>query len=220
MKKVLEHQANKKMPDPRKQGGFTIVEFMIATAVFSLVLLVCAYAIVYVGRMFYKGMITNRTQDTARQLVEDIASAVQFGVGGIRSGNATRNGVAVLSLCIGDRRYSYVSDRSQGASAGQVRHVLWQDRLSSSTACIPVDITQATPPDSEDGRDLLGENMRLPHLLVESSDNGIWRVEVRVAYGEDISSFTDSDASSCVAVLAGGQFCAVSNFSTSVTRRL
>jgi len=54
--------------------GFTIVELMVATAVFSVVLLVALTGFLQIGHLFYKGVSNTQTQDTTRQLVNDITS--------------------------------------------------------------------------------------------------------------------------------------------------
>src|SRR5215207_6103202 len=103
------------------EGGFTIVEFMIATMVFSMVLLVCAYAIVHVGRMYYKGVITNRTQDAARRIVEDISAAIQFGPHNTDPGSFFRTtdlSLSPKSICIGSNRYTFTTDLALGTGPG------------------------------------------------------------------------------------------------------
>ena len=60
------------------QTGFTIVELMIATVIFSMVLLVCSYAIIHAGRMYYKGMIMSKTQDTARKIIDSASDAIKY----------------------------------------------------------------------------------------------------------------------------------------------
>lgn len=212
------------------QKGFTIVELMIATLVFSLVLLVCAFAIMHVGRMYYKGMIMNRAQDTSRKVIDDVSQAIQFGgISGetrqfFRS-NSTVYGtgeaaVQVDSLCLGVVRYSFSTEKSRGSSEGQIPHVLWKDRVNPADAeCMPADITKADL-NTPQGAELLGENMRLPIFTV-SEDNGNWSLSMRLSYGDDPLLFEDdTNYGVCKGALSGGQFCAVSQFNTVVHKRL
>src|SRR5690606_2255321 len=104
---------------PKEGGsaGFTIVELLIATVVFSMVLLVCAFAILHVGRMYYKGMIISRTQDVSRKVIEDVAGAIQFGPSGndvVRPGTGTAPAADIRAWCIGTTRYTYSISRYQG----------------------------------------------------------------------------------------------------------
>lgn len=205
----------------RDEAGFTMVELLIATAVFSLVLLICSMAIVQVGRMYYKGVITNRTQDTSRQVIEDIASAIQFG----SETEATQfyesvapadiGGNMVGVICVGGSRYTYVTNRP----LGQVAHVLWKDPRPGT--CTPANVASAS---LSGGQELLGTNMRLPTGIAVSQladSTGRWAVTLRVAYGETVDLFEGGNpAQPCRGTNAGGQFCAVSDLSTSVIRRL
>ncbi len=208
-------------------AGFTIVELMIAVLVFSLVLLVCSYAIIHVGRMYYKGVIISRTQDVSRKVVEDIAGTIQFGP---RQEPFVRPGTGAPAAdlhawCVGTTRYTFSTGRHQGAIA----HVLYKDTYVSAGAGCPIlDITQDNPPGATDGESLLGRNMRVPQIDIQSASGNLWHVTVRIAYGDDNTLFEGEGAEAdvnerykyCKGVNAGGQFCATSTFETSVVKRL
>ena len=61
-----------------RNKGFTIVELLIATAVFSFILLVVTTGIIRLGNMYYKGVISSRTQESIRNIVSETSSAIQF----------------------------------------------------------------------------------------------------------------------------------------------
>lgn len=199
------------------QRGFTIVELMIATLIFSFVLIVCALAIIHVGRMYYKGMITNRTQDVSRKVIDDIVGTIQFGTGDPSTFMTHAVQGSREAYCFGSVRYTFDRSRSLGDRSGQSRHVLWKDRVGTG-GCVPVDLSQETP--SGTGIEMLGNNMRLPEFTVNSADHRAWTVRVRVSYGEDPSLFDGTDFRACKGVNAGGQFCAVSEFNTTTMRRV
>jgi prepilin-type N-terminal cleavage/methylation domain-containing protein len=214
-----------------KRAGFTIVELMIATAVFSVILVLCATGIVQVGRMFYKGSIIDRTQDTARQVADDISQAIQFGpvaTNFYQTGTASfpygAGNITVHSLCLGTVRYSFSVDRSLGSSdlVNQVRHVLWKDHIAIDTACTPLNIGQAAPTGSSvDGLELLGDNMRLPTLTVPNTPGrGLWNISLVVSYGDFDTFVGGSNFSQCISTNGGGQFCAASIINTHVVKRL
>lgn len=214
------------------QSGFTIVEFLIATAVFAMVILICSFAIIHVGRMYYKGVLMNRTQDTSREVMDDIVAAIQFGE---QSNNpdlfarlsdpVTYNDVQVRAWCLGNVRYSFAPGAVLSDSSGvdgditRSRHVLWRDSLVGN--CVPLDITQADP-GGVDARELLGSNMRLPQFDIARPATGeAWGVSIRVVYGDSPDLFfDDAPFAVCRGAAAGGQFCAVSSLQTSVTKRL
>jgi len=212
----------------KRSDGFTIVELMISTAVFSVVLLLLATVIVQVGRIFYKGVTINRTQQTTRKVDDDVVGAIQFGVSNSGSfqrtgGPTTYNGVTVNSVCLGEVRYSYVSDMSLGSAATQADHVLWKDRVGGTAACTPLDLSVTAPPGSSNGQELLGDNMRLPTFTVTApvSGSNIWVVSVTVAYGDTSNLFVSgSNYGQCIDTSSGGQYCAVSSITSNVSKRL
>ncbi len=190
--------------------GFTIIELLIATVVFSVILLVITAAIVQFGKLYYRGIIQNRVQETARTISEDITQAIQFSGSGstpLRTYDpVTKRG----HICIGDRRYTFQYDRQLGEAPN--KHVLVQDQTSGCTGGIDLDSVPAGV------TDLMGSGMWLAELDITDAGSELYRVTVRVAYGpEDVLS---ADKKSCaVNVRVGGQFCAVSDLTTIVTKR-
>ena len=89
----------------RHKQGFTIVELMIATSVFAVVLLLCTYGLLEIGRTYYKGATILRTQETARILIDDVTEAIQFNGGEVVSNTASG------WHCVGTKRYSFVLNR-------------------------------------------------------------------------------------------------------------
>lgn len=213
----------------RKENGFTIVELMIATAVFSIVLMLCAYAIIHVGRMYYRGVITNRTQDTSRKVVDDISRAIQFSsfTDVQNSTNDFPDATGVQALCLGGVRYTYSTQHYLGENTSEsLQHVLWKDRIPEGSDCEPLNLSLANPndtPDVQDGTDgveLLGDNMRVPRIEI-TEDDAVWTVAVRIVHGDDEGLFEDgNNFGICKGGTATGQFCAVSELTTSVTKRL
>ncbi|MFZ1323544.1 MAG: prepilin-type N-terminal cleavage/methylation domain-containing protein [Candidatus Saccharimonadales bacterium] len=221
-----------------RQAGFTIIELMIATAVFSAVLLLCGMAIVHVGRMYYKGSVTSKTQDTARKFGEDVSQAIQFGTGNTAPGQFIRtNGPVtqtgggqtltnnVMARCIGDIRYSYVIGRPQGTNAASARHAVWRDRLlTTSQPCDPVNLTLADPGGTA-GQEMLANKMRLARFEVTNLA-GLYEIDAVVSYGDADDLFGPAalpefpDFSICKGVNAGGQFCASAAYKTTVGKRL
>lgn len=69
IRKHLDHNAQ----------GFTLVELMIATALFSSILLLITFGLLSIGQNYYKGKNSARTQDVARRVIDEISQAIQFG---------------------------------------------------------------------------------------------------------------------------------------------
>ena len=210
------------------QQGFTIIELLIATMVFSMILLLCAIAIVQVGKMYYKGITMSRTQGVSRVLMDDITQAIQFGTGGtgtfVTIGGPVTKTLGTLSvdvhvLCIGSVRYSYVLNLQ---AADEVKHVLWKDRMGPADICEPLNMLEDQP--SPNGEEFMGDHMRITKLGISNTGN-LFSTNLTISYGS-ADLFTNStvpadpDYLSVCKSEQGSQFCTVSTLNTSVAKRL
>ena len=236
------------------QRGFTVIELMIATTIFSLVLLLAVAGILHITRLYYQGVTQARTQEVARSIVEEISESIRFSKAGVVEGYALSNpgpeqntSDHVGFYCVGNKRYTFAIDRQLDSSLPDAppapttkhkRHVLWADQPTTSCAPAPggssaqLDIQNPSNPDPEDlGRELLADNMRLtrfeivpiPAATDVTLGTETYRVSVGVAYGDDdlFRPVMSGDTSrSCQTDFAGSEFCAVSNLSVTVTKRL
>jgi prepilin-type N-terminal cleavage/methylation domain-containing protein len=202
----------------RHQQGFTIVELMIATTVFAVVLLLCTYGLLEIGRTYYKGVTTSRTQETARIITDDVVEALQFNGGQVEVGHPGWH-------CIGTKRYSYQLNRQ----LTDTNHALVTDvppaSCTAGTGALP--IGGAIPADS---RELLNVRTRLSRFdIVAVNSNGLYRVTVRIVSGED-SMLVDRDGNGtintadnpieCRNERTGSKFCAATELTTLVQKRV
>jgi prepilin-type N-terminal cleavage/methylation domain-containing protein len=228
----------------QRQDGFTILELMIATMVFSTVLLGATTALIQIGKLYYKGVVSNRTQEVTRGLVDQIGQQLQFSGGKVTpavvadySGiaGAPNNTLKFGVVCIGTTRYTYslnvsvysstsLADNTYLAESNQLHHALWRDTLPSNQSCTAVNLSLATPTAS--GEEMLGENMRLSDFTVSCGANNMCNVAVAVLYGpNDLMAPTPTTdpmnpvATHCASV-AGSQWCTASQFSTTVFKRV
>jgi len=212
-----------------QQQGFTILELLVSTAVFATVLLLCSMAIIQVGRMYYKGIIANRTQNAARSVVEDASQAVQFGsMSGsnfYRSGPPTTySGITVKSYCVGEVRYSYAPNTvALGTSSGRIPHVLWKDKPGVNAVCTPLNLTIANP-GGVSGQEMLGDAMRVVQFVLTQDTSNLYSIKLTVAYGGSNDVFDNTSGSPnyniCASSSMGGQYCSVSIINTSAAKRL
>lgn len=203
------------------QEGFTIIELMIATAVFSVVLLLCTLGLLQVGRSYFKGVTSVRTQEAARSLLDELSQNIQFSSGTVNS--LTPNGGSI-GYCVGSKRYSFIPNRQlvDGTpNADQSRHVIVvDDGIPTCGAGVQAQNMLGSPV----GRELLTTRMRLADFTITRlGTNELYRVSVRVVSGEaDLLLDTNGDSrlDSCKNDRAGTQFCAVSELTTTVQKRL
>jgi prepilin-type N-terminal cleavage/methylation domain-containing protein len=87
-----------------RQQGFTIVELVIASAVFSTVLLVALTGFLQIGHIFYKGVANAQTQNTIRQVVGDVSQSLK----NTSTDSAVQNGTigGYTYICLGVFRYT------------------------------------------------------------------------------------------------------------------
>lgn len=196
-------------------AGFTIIELMIATTVFSVVLILCSFALLQIGRTYYKGLTASKTQEEARSVIDEISRNIQF------SGSSIAPTIGSSSVfCIGDQRYSYklnqqVEDNTP-FSTHQGYHALVVDSFPGcNTTSTP---SQNLNSNSVNGRELVGIHMRLSKLQVIALGNNLYQINIRVVYGDD--DLLNATFDSCGGFRAGTQFCAVSELSTSIQKRI
>ncbi|HEX8226633.1 MAG TPA: prepilin-type N-terminal cleavage/methylation domain-containing protein [Candidatus Saccharimonadales bacterium] len=207
------------------QQGFTLIELLIATTVFSIILLVITASVLQFTKQYYKGLISSSTQNVARTLVDDITRAIQFNGGTVtpltQSGNDR-------GYCVGNsKRYSYtlfqqVKDSGANTTLNQGRHGLVSDSMTgcnSTTSPLGVRTMGGFPAGLSNPRELLGEHMRISKFNVTGS-NGVYTVTVKVVYGDnDLLTNPTTENANCKSS-AGSQFCAVSELTTTVNKRI
>lgn len=212
------------------QHGFTMIELLIATTVFSVILLVAAATLIQVGRLYYKGIITSKTQNIARSVMDDVSRSIQFS-----SGNPTKvNPVGSPPIgyyCFGDTRFTFALGQQldtgmtsgHNASENKMRHVLWQDKIGANNCSIGVPDLLAANPGGTNGRELLEHNMRLQTFDVspQPSATDIFNVNVKVIYyaGSDLLDNV-SNPTTCKGSAVGGQWCAISDLKSVVYSRI
>lgn len=190
------------------QKGFTVVELLFSTTIFALVLLTVAAAFIQVSRLYYRGVITSRTQDVARAVTDDVSRTLQFNSGTVAWDVDGEGGVR--AFCVGNVRYNVQLDQNITEPSD------WALVRDSGAS----DCTQAVNP--EGGVELLGREMRINRFHIQQvGDSRTFSIQVRVIYGDDdLIDDTDPDNPVCRGLRIGGQFCAVSELETVVTRRI
>jgi len=230
------------------EQGFTIIELLIATVVFASVLLLLTMGVLSFTKSYFRGVNQSATQNTARTIIEDITEAVQFSGSAIYSPIAHSttptspsfdfNNPWSQGFCLGNQLYSYVTgwqltDDTPDISKHQTNHALMRSSPGNCGGLPAQDVRAAGPA----GVEMLQPRMRLAKLAVDpTSDPSVWKITVRVVYGDDdllcspsVSGDCTSTATSsslnngdltCKTATSGTQFCAASELSTVVKRRI
>jgi len=212
-------------PNRQHESGFTIIELMVATTVFSVILLVVSSGIIQIGRQYFKGITNTRTQETTRAIIDEVSRSAQF-AGNDFSQATAPDGKQIM--CLGNTRYIF-NINSQIKDAN--KHALWMEPKTGSCIVNPpvaYDFTADKP--SPDGKELLGENMRLLQLTVTPLSSGTYAIKATVAYGDNdllnlyekngvTRTATPIDQGLCRAGISGSSFCSVSGLEIIVDKR-
>lgn len=227
---------SRRKPD---QQGFTILELLIASSVFSVILLLSAAVIVKIGQIYYRGIIAGRTQEVTRSVMDEMTRSLQFNGGKVTTLTPLSGGpggTKAYGFCIDNRRYSYVIDRQltddTSPSLSQSPHVLVTDD-NPPGGCVTTNTPQALWSAPLSGsRELLVDHMRLgtdpmPVLVGTKS----YTVNLMVVYGDEELFATTKTAVIpatvpvtynyyCPSNNQGGQFCSISQLTTTIQKRV
>jgi prepilin-type N-terminal cleavage/methylation domain-containing protein len=223
-------------PHRKNNEGFTLVELMIATMIFSMVLVVLLASFLQIARMFYKGVSISSTNEAARSLIEEVVNDVRFS-----SASTACDPTAPLPngcpnnkkyFCIGNHRYTYVLTKKvtstdvASPTASSLNAGIMQDTVNSCLPPISASDNGTNP------RQLLGLNMQLNEMEFKPADNGVLVHAHVLLYGADSNVFAsyanpahtpaealvDPDAH-CSGNLLDTQLCATADFQTIVSVR-
>jgi prepilin-type N-terminal cleavage/methylation domain-containing protein len=228
----------------KSQKGFTIIELMISTIIFSLVLLGATAAIVQIGKQYYKGVTISRTQEVARSTVEEISQSLQYTSRDIKApnypGGATEFYGPIIGdlsngdtfyFCVGVKRYTFALGTPLLAPKN---HVFWVDEPNAGCANAvtmgPADLNAINPSLSTypgvNGRELLDKYMRITEFSVIAKQQQLWTVSLTIATGDLSNQLVSTDPVTgnpkvtCEGSMLGAEFCAVSRISVNVSKRI
>lgn len=208
--------------------GFTIIELMIATSVFAVVLLLITSGILHIGKAYYKGVAQARTQTVARNVIDEISRGIQFSGGGSSVSPRISAGSDRYGLCVNNVVYEFVLDTRLGSGGGTSPRVLIAHPGPGSCAgfnngSLTNIVTTPPPvPPGEVNRELLGESMLLLELDVVPTPPS-YRITVVVALVADTNLLTGSAPYNAGTLCKGGagqEFCAVSKLETTIQKRV
>lgn len=216
------------MSRQREQAGFTILELMIATVVFSVILLLVTYGIIQIGNRYYKATLQSQTQAAARNAIDEISRNIQFSNGSVGSAAVT-NGIG--AYCVNNVQYAFVLGKMQDGD-GQKHVLVARPDPGHGCEAPAAEYFQGNLADNE--RDLLGNRMRVVAFDVTGpSTNGTVGIKLRIVAGDndllcspslnDCGSTGTTDLSKpdlqCRSG-SGSTYCAYSELSTAVTPRV
>ncbi len=160
------------------EDGFTIVELMIATTIFSVILVIISAGVVAFTRDYYKAINSSTTQNAARTLIDTVTQAIQFNDTDVVSAPVAippAPPVQPTTYCIGGLQFDF----QLGVKVDTTYGAIWQTPTSSVGGCTPLSSPAAS------SQQLLGPNMRLSKFSIQKLTDNLYTIDVRVVYGED-----------------------------------
>ena len=201
--------------------GFTIIELMIATMVFGTVLLGVTTAILQFTRVYYTGITAAKLQDTTRTIVDQISQGIQFNGGNVTNSPASPTAGSSYAFCVGNMQYSFTLgyELEDTPTSSQTYHALVANNVPGCTSSTPAQNMRVA---AVSGREMLAPNMRLSNLQVTSIGTNVYRISIRIVYGDDnVLKNPNTTTAACTSGAAmGNHFCAVSDLTTVVTKRV
>ncbi len=206
----------------KRQRGFTLVELMIATGVFAVVITLGMYGFIQVNRFYTKSLTIIRTQDAVRNLVTDISNQLQLTTGQYQS--AAIAGTNIKMVCIGNKAYAYQLNIIEGGS----NHAITSYEVAANTC--PTQLP-ASPPTH-----LLRPGVRVLEFNIvpyPNSNGPLFNIKISLLYapkdddtpaGTDLVQIDAADPNNyskwrCTATVKGSQYCSLSTIGTSVYKR-
>jgi prepilin-type N-terminal cleavage/methylation domain-containing protein len=223
----------------KHNSGFTVMELMIATAVFSVLLLISLVGFLQIGQLFYKGVNITRTSDVSKQVISSVKNDISFYPG---TAAITIQGPSQVSpsggptinrywFCAGQNRYSFILYRPLDSAAqatemtldvsGWYRFALLKDRITvTPPACPnPFNTSGSAPINPGSVTELLGDKMRLARFTLTPIGTSLYTLNVRIAYGiDEVLNNPTNENVSCKSGSNNSRYCFVTQVRTTARR--
>ena len=172
-----------------ESAGFTIIELMIATAVFAIILVITTTTIIGISDSYIKGSTQDQTQQSARQALTDISQDIQFSqVNGTTAVTASSS-PDVYYFCVGNNVYVYTLDKELSSNTGSAQYspyvlVRYQSTTDGCPAASSIPNITTTAPSTQ-FEELLSANERLGQLTVTKNSGNGYVINITVAFGDN-----------------------------------
>lgn len=201
--------------------GFTIIEVLIASLVFTTLLLLCMEGITRIAKVYIKSSSTTRASEFANAFIGDIAQQVKYG-----ATIQPTAGTNPIYFCVADSAYKITINKKETEAPTGINPIIKISYPGCANGYATADYSS--------GQNLAPVDVRILKFSVTSSGgtNPIWTINMRVAIGDkDLlvdnnlppKDLNDASANLSTAKCkgrAGGEFCAVIETTTSASRRM
>jgi len=189
--------------------GFTIVELLISTAVFTTILLIVTFGIIQISRMFTSGFIQTQTQNVAVSLSDQLTRDIEFSsASSIQTDQLVNiSGTNYYYFCTYQFEYFYTPGGS-----------LYKIPLATITNCQTPDTKWLS---NSQTQNLLSSNMKVLNnsgfndssqqsIINNGASSGLYTINLDILYGNTTNLVQNNKATLwiCKPVVIVGPFCA------------
>jgi type II secretory pathway pseudopilin PulG len=230
-----------KITDPKlanKESGFTILELIIATAIFSGALLMLMLGFLSISNSYTKGLTVSETQNVSRNVINAISQSLEFG--GSSSYQPPPPGTPSGGpysgwFCADNYIFAYTLGQEVSSGNNALEQVPGTTCPVAGVSGCPGQGTTAPTANScansSGAVELLGPRMRLTALSITSEPEGTYQINTGVAYGDSqflkgivvsgVTNYYDIGTSKVTCTgTASDNFCATSELQTVVGPRI
>ena len=215
----------------RNNKGFTIIELMIASTAFAVLLIVVTAVLMKLSNIYYKGIVSSNTQNVARNIMYYVDKSFQFSTNSstaFSSNQGVYGGNKIGWLCVGNQVYIYGEGQEYNSS-----NQLWPNNVGL------IYVDSSCPSNTSNlwwwvyapnSQELLKNNMRISWFNISqiNSSGGLYNVSLEVSYGSSYNLYDIVDSKNnsgydsngpnirCITQI-GDQYCATAALNTNVS---
>ena len=189
------------------EKGFTVIELMIATLIFSVILVAITAGVMNFTKAYYRSTFDSMTQNSVRNITEAVTKAVQFGKAPIVIPAAPGSNY----FCAGGYMFVYTTNKSEMYTSGSTTTGFYmKPNLDAGCTYTPIAA-------GEKVTQFLTDRMSVQYVKFEQTSQGA-NITVKIAYGDPTWLTTLGQNAQCTPG-NGSQFCSVSAMTASATQR-
>jgi prepilin-type N-terminal cleavage/methylation domain-containing protein len=201
---------------PRRQEGFTILELMIAVAVYAVALLLITTGVIAIGGAYQQGVTKAQLLTAAREIHSQITQDIQYGGEPpyVYPDSVSINEQPYTATCIGDTRYLVATD----TDATQSNYGSFIVDNISSTACGSSSLTDAQYPLPANAKAVSSTD--IDAFSLTDDHNGTYILQTRFVAGYVDMFNGNSYGGTCRSNLVSSEFCSVVTLTSNIGRKV
>ncbi len=180
------------------QSAFTIVELILALAIFGFVMVIITTGFTQIMRSYRQSLVSQRTQEAGRELINQLLK--QAHTAKTLTITDAAGGDPIQYLCLGDIQYQYNADQN----------TLEQGSNTAGGACNSP--TTTSPVIDQEGLQV----SRFDIEAVESPSDKLLGFNVDLILATSENSLLKPGAEACNPAVSGAHFCATTRITTSI----